>query len=66
MDRLARGRGRRTASLLRGSSLLLVLLTCLVDQGLLALVLLLVLAQLVGGSDGGLVVETVGDTEAKR
>jgi hypothetical protein len=56
---------RHTTRLGRGSGLLLVLLTSLVDEGLLALVLLLVLAELVGSSDGGLVVETVCDTEAE-
>jgi len=56
---------RHTTRLGRGSGLLLVLLTGLVDEGLLALVLLLVLTELVGSSDGGLVVETVCDTEAE-
>ena len=56
---------RHTTRLGRGSSLLLVLLTGLVDESLLALVLLVVLTELVGSSDGGLVVETVCDTEAE-
>lgn len=45
--------------------LLLELETGLVDEGFLACVFVLVLAQLVGGRDGGLVVETVDDTEAQ-
>jgi hypothetical protein len=56
---------RHTTRLGPGSSLLLVLLTGLVDERLLALVLLLVLAELVGSGNGGLVVETVCDTEAE-
>lgn len=56
---------RHTTRLGFGSSLLLVLLTGLVDESLLALVLLLVLTELVGSIDGLLVVETVCDTEAK-
>lgn len=56
---------RHTTRLVSGSILLLVLLTGLVDESLLALVLLLVLAELVGSVDSLLVVETVCDTEAK-